>query len=276
VANVLAIEYRQGIEDAWGNIAQFVPRLVAFLVILFVGWLVAKLIAKAANVALERMGFDRAVERGGIKRAMEESQYDPSDILAKVIFYALFLIVLVAAFGVFGTNPVSDLLSGVIAYLPNVIVAILIIVITAAIASAAKTLIESTLGGLDYGRVVANIAAGFIVAFGIFAALNQLRIAPEIVTGLYYAVLALIVGSGIIAIGGGGIAPMRRQWERALAKAEEEAPKLRAAQRNRRGTSYEERTLDELQELAADRHVEGRSTMSKDELIGALRAQRGD
>jgi hypothetical protein len=232
VTPVLAVEFERGIEDAWADVAAFVPKFLAFLLILVIGWLIAKAISKAADAILERVGFDAAVERGGIKQALSRSKYDASDILSKIIFYALFLIVLQAAFGVFGPNPISDLLRSVIAYLPNVIAAILIVVITSAIAAAAKTLLESTLGGLSYGRALANVAAGFIIAFGIFAALNQLEIAPEIVNGLYYATLALVVGSGIIAIGGGGILPMRRQWERAMNKVEEEAPRVREARQS--------------------------------------------
>src|SRR5215218_2930356 len=199
------------------------------LVILLIGYFVAKLIAKAAGAILERVGFDRAVERGGIKKALDRSKYDASDILAKIIFYALFLIVLQMAFGVFGQNPISDLLEGVIAYLPKVIAAILIIVIAAAIAAAARELIDATLGGLSYGTALANVAGIAIVVVGIFAALNQLQIAPAIVNGLFYAVLAIIVGSAIIAIGGSGIAPMRSRWENALARYDEEKPKLQQA-----------------------------------------------
>jgi Mechanosensitive ion channel, conserved TM helix len=231
IAATLAVEWSQGIEDAWSNVATFVPKFLGFLVILVVGYLIAKLIAKAANAILERVGFDRAVERGGIKRALERTKYDASDILGKVIFYALFLVVLQMAFGVFGPNPISDLLEGVIAYLPKVIAAILILVIAFAIAAAARELIDATLGGLSYGRVLANIAGAAIVVVGVFAALDQLQIAPAIVTGLFYALLAIVVGSAVIAIGGGGIYPMRARWERALAKYDDEKPNVqRAAQ----------------------------------------------
>ncbi len=224
---ILAVEFEQGIEDAFSNIASFVPKLIGFLVILIIGYLIAKAIGKIADKVLERVGFDEAVERGGIKQALSSSKYDASDIVGKIIFYALFLLVLQLAFGVFGANPVSDLITSIIAYLPKVFVAIIIIVIAAAVAAAAKTLIEGSLGGLSYGKVLANVASAFILAFGVFAALSQLQIAPNIVEGLYYAILALIVGSGIIAIGGGGIAPMRTQWEKAMSKVEEEAPKAK-------------------------------------------------
>src|SRR3954451_19193210 len=202
------IAWSQGVEDAWSNVAAFVPKFVAFLLILLIGYFVAKLIGKAADALLERVGFDRAVERGGIKRALERTKYDASDIVGKVIFYALFLIVLQMAFGVFGPNPVSDLLEGVIAYLPKVVAAIIIVVIASAIAAAARELITSALGGLSYGTNLGNVAAIGIVTVGVFAALNQLQIAPAIVTGLFYAMLAIIVGSAVIAIGGGGIQPM--------------------------------------------------------------------
>jgi hypothetical protein len=226
---ILAIEWSQGVEDAWSDVATFVPRLIAFLVILLVGYLIAKLIAKAADAVLERVGFDRWVERGGVGRALSRSEYDASDLLSKVIFYALLLIVLQLAFGVFGPNPISDLLEGVIAYLPKVIVAIIIIVIAAAIAAAARELIDAALGGLSYGNLLANVTAIGIITVGVFMALDQLQIAPAIVTGLFYAVLAIVVGCTVIAVGGGGIQPMRQRWDRALGRYDMEKPRLQDA-----------------------------------------------
>src|SRR5688572_16416756 len=167
---IAAVDLGQGVEDAWADVASFVPKLLGFLVILVLGWFVAKAIGKIADTALERVGFDEAVERGGIKQALSKSQYDASTILSKVIFYALFLLVLQMAFGVFGQNPVSDLLTGVIAYLPKVVAAIVIVVVASAIAAAAKALIENSLGGLSYGRALANVTAGAIVAVSVFMA----------------------------------------------------------------------------------------------------------
>lgn len=224
-----AISFSKGIEDAWAKVAAFVPRFIAFLVILVIGWFVAKAIAKIVNGILERVGFDEAVERGGVKKALERSKYDASDILAKIAYYAVLLLVLQMAFGVFGTNPVSTLIAGVIAFLPKVFAAIVIIIVAAAIAAAVKEVVQTALGGLSYGRALAGVASGAIVATGVFAALSQLQIAPAIVNGLFYAVLAIFVGSAVIAIGGGGIKPMAAQWEKALARLEEEMPQARQA-----------------------------------------------
>lgn len=224
---MLAIEFSSGIEDAWSDVASFVPKLLGFLVVLVVGYIIAKVVAKIADKALERVGFDRAVEKGGVGRMLESSKYDASDLVGKVIFYALFLIVLQVAFGVFGSNPVSDLIEGVISYLPKVIAAILIIVVAAAIAAAVKELIEASLGGLDYGRGVAIAASVAIITVGAFAALDQLNIAEDIVRVLFTGVVAAFVGIVIVAVGGGGITPMRSRWENTLERYDEEKPKVR-------------------------------------------------
>ena len=217
-----AVDYSRGIEDAWAKVASFVPKFLAFLVVLIVGYLVAKAVAKVADAVLERVGFDRAVERGGVKKALAASKYDASSIVSKVVFYALFLVVLQLAFGIWGPNPVSDLIAGIVAYLPKVFAAIVIVVIAAAIAAAVKEIVESALGGLSYGRTVALGASVAILTIGGFAALSQLQIAPAIVNGLFYAVLAVVVGSAVIAIGGGGIQPMRARWEQALQRWDDE------------------------------------------------------
>ncbi|MEO6653345.1 MAG: hypothetical protein ABIP17_11890 [Ilumatobacteraceae bacterium] len=227
--SLIAVDWGQGLQNAWTDIATFIPKLVFFLLILVIGYLIVKVIAKAVDAILERVGFDRAVERGGIKQALAGSQLDASDILAKLVFYALMLLVLQVAFGVFGPNPVSDMLNDVIAYLPKVIAALLIIIIVAAIAAAVREMIDAALGGLGYGRALANAAGIAITVVGIFAALDQLEVAPAIVTGLFYAALAIVVGCTVIAVGGSGIVPMRSRWENALAKYDEEKPKVQEA-----------------------------------------------
>ena len=221
-------EFRDGLGDAWAAVATFLPKLVGFLLILIIGYFIAKAIARILDRLLERVGFDRWVERGGIKRALARSRYDASSLLSRIVFYVVFLFVLQLAFGVFGPNPISDLIRGVIAYLPNLFVAIIILVVGAAIAAAVKEIVEASLGGLAYGRGLAIAASMAIIVIAFFAALDQLNIAQNIVIGLFYALLAIVVGSTVVAIGGGGIATMRRYWERAANRAELEGPNLRA------------------------------------------------
>jgi hypothetical protein len=233
----LAVDYQGGIENAWSNVITFVPKLLAALLILLVGYFVAKAVAGILNKVLERVGFDRVVERGGVRQVLARSRYDASDILAKLAFWTIMLLVLQLAFGVFGANPVSDLLRGLIAYLPNVFVAILILVIAAAIARAVTDLLSNLLGTVQGGQVLAKGAGVAILVFAIFAALDQLNIAPRIVTGLWYALLAAVVGSVIVAVGGGGIRTMQRYWERAAGSAETRGPELRDQVRASTSTS---------------------------------------
>lgn len=220
------------LEGVWrnglANVIDFVPKFLLFLVILIVGLIVAKLISKALDKLLERVGFDRLVERGGVKKALEKSKFDASDIIAKIVYYTLVLFVLQFAFGVFGPNPVSDLLEGIIAFLPKIIVAIIIVIIAAAIAAGVKTLIQGALGGLPYGKILANIASIFILFLGITAALNQVEIATTVTTPVLITVLAIIAGVIIVGAGGGLIRPMQARWEQWLSKAEAEAPRVKA------------------------------------------------
>ncbi|MDQ2815434.1 MAG: hypothetical protein M3Z75_27205 [Actinomycetota bacterium] len=228
----VAINYGTGVSSAWANVATFVPKFVVFLIILIVGWLIAKVITKAISAVLTRVGFDKAVERGGIKKALESSKYDASDILAKIVYYALMLFVLSTAFGVFGNNPISAYLHAVIAYLPLVFVAIIIVIIASALAAAAKALIENSLAGVSYAKVLGNVVSGLILAFGVIAALDQLHVASNVVNAVLYAALAALVGVVVVAVGGGGINTMSQRWESVAYKYDQEKPKIIESARN--------------------------------------------
>jgi Mechanosensitive ion channel, conserved TM helix len=176
--------------------------------------------------------FDKAVERGGIKKALESSKYDASDILAKIVYYALMLFVLSAAFGVFGTNPVSAYLHAVVAYLPLVFVAIIIVIIASVLAAGAKALIQNSLSGLSYAKALGNVASGLILAVGLIAALDQLHVATNVVNAVLYATLAALAGVVIVAVGGGGIKAMSERWDAAASKYDQEKPRIAEAARN--------------------------------------------
>jgi Conserved TM helix len=224
---VLAIDVQQGLTDAWDSVATFVPKFVGFLVILLIGYIVAKVLAKVVNGVLERVGFDRWVERGSLQTALARSRFDASDILATLTFWTVFLIALQLAFGAFGPNPVSDLLHGLIAFLPRIFVAVVILVIAAALAKVATDMLTATLGAVSGGEWIARAAGAAILVFGVFAALNELLIAPAIVNGLYYAILVAIAGAFIVAVGGGGIRTMQRYWERASSSVETKTQEIK-------------------------------------------------
>ena len=200
---VQAVDYGQGVSDAWSTVATFIPKLLAFLIILLIGWLVAKAVEKILDKVLERVGFDRWVERGGVKRALANSKFDASSILGRIVYYAILLFTLSVAFGVFGPNPISAYLGAVIGYLPKLFVAILILIIAAAVAAAVKGLIENTLGGLSYGKILANAASVLILVIGVVAALNQLQIATAVVNAAYSTALTAAASGPCSSAGSG-------------------------------------------------------------------------
>ena len=248
-----AVDFEQGVSDAWSNIATFIPKLLFFFIVLIVGFLIAKVAAKATNGILERVGFDNAVERGGVKQALAKSQYDASDIVAKLVKYAIILFTLVIAFNVFGPNPISELLQDVIAFLPKLIVAIIIIVVAAAIAKAVKDLVSNMLGGLSYGKTIANIASIFIMFLGVIAALNQVGVATAVTTPVLITILATIGGVIVVGAGGGLIRPMQSRWEGWLNSAERESQNVKAQIRQSGGMKGQADQLkDQYQDQYAD------------------------
>ncbi|MFG3420380.1 hypothetical protein ACIBTZ_02330 [Micromonospora sp. NPDC049460] len=233
-------DFGDAVGDALRSVMLFLPKAVAFVAILVVGWLIAKAVLKIVDKVLERVGFDRAVERGGIRRALARSRYDASDIVAKLAYYGVLLVTLQLAFGIWGPNPVSDLIAGVIAWLPRAFVAIVIVVVAAAIANAVKDIISGALGGLSYGRILASIASVFILGLGVIAALNQIGVATAVTTPVLVAVLATVGGILVVGVGGGLVRPMQSRWESWLTRAEQEshliATHARAYQAGRRDT----------------------------------------
>jgi mechanosensitive ion channel-like protein len=235
-STLAAIDIGGGLSSAWTSVANFVPKLVAFLVILLIGWIIARVLRAIVATVLRKIGFDRAVERGGVKQMLDRANWDASELIARIVYYAILLIALEVAFGAFGPNPISDILTTIVAWLPRLIVAILIIIVAGAIARVVRDLVGRLLSSLSYGRMLGTIAAVFIWGLGIIAALNQIGVATAVTTPVLVTVLATIGGIAVVGFGGGLIRPMQQRWETWIGRVEDQLPATGAhAQAYQRG-----------------------------------------
>ena len=226
-ATLLAADFTQPVVDGLRSVATFVPKLLGAVLILAIGYLIAKAIAKVLDRVLERVGFDGYVERGGIKKALARSSYDASDVLSKLVFFVIFLPFLSAAVGALGISALQQPLAQFIALLPRIVVALVLVVIGSVLAGIAKRFVDSAVGGLSYGRFLGYAAAGLILLGFVKSALDQVGIATTVTGPVLNALLFAAAGIAIVGVGGGLVVPMQRRWENALRRGSDEAQNLR-------------------------------------------------
>lgn len=219
---------QQGIDDLIG----FLPRLIGFLLILLVGWLVAKALGKLVAVALEKAGTDRALASSGstgdyVARVAPDAS--PSRLIGQVVFWFVLLGALSIAIASLGIAALNDFLAEVFSYLPNVVVAILIFVVASALAGWLGRTGSSLFGTTPSGRLLATLAPVLVMAIGVFMILNQLRIAPAIVTITYASLLGAAALGFALAFGLGGRAVAGRMLEDAYRRRQTERVTPRAA-----------------------------------------------
>ncbi|MGH2482160.1 MAG: mechanosensitive ion channel family protein [Ktedonobacteraceae bacterium] len=212
----------QGIVNAFthalGTVFDFIPRLVGFLIILLVGWIVAYAVQKVVTLLLHKVGFERFAERAGLTRLEQRMgmRMDTAGILGKIAFWFVFLIFLIPAFDSLQLATISNILNTIVAYLPNVFVAVLVLFLGTLLAVFAGDMVRGATRASRLGNpnLLAAIARWAIIAFAAMIALDQLRIAPTLITALFTAItfgLALAFG---LAFGLGGRESAQRWFAR--------------------------------------------------------------
>jgi hypothetical protein len=186
----------------------FIPKLIGFLLILLIGWFVAKALARIVTGLLRKVGFDNFSNRIGLNRFDQRMgvHLDAAGILGQIVFWFIFLIFLVPALESLGITSVTVILNQFIAYIPDVFVAILILFLGALLATVVADIVRglTATAGIGNPNLFAAIARWAILLFAIFMALSQLRIAPAIVELLFSAI---VFGSALafgLAFGLGG------------------------------------------------------------------------
>src|SRR5205085_6794035 len=187
--------------NALNLVFTFIPKLIGFLVILLVGWIVATVVSKALTFLLRKVGFDRMANRIGLTRFEQRMgiTLDAAGVLGKIVYWFLFLIFLVPAVDALGLTTVSAILGTVIAYIPNVFVAILVLFLGTLAATFVADIVRGATASANVGNpnIFAAIARWAIIGFASLIALEQLQIAPALINELF----AAVVGAAAIAFG---------------------------------------------------------------------------
>jgi hypothetical protein len=201
-----AVQIAQSLQRGLDAVIGFIPNLVGCLVILFIGYLIARLVKAGVAKLLEAVGLDRALSGSQAGTYVERMSPGarPSRLVAVVAFWFIFIYAIAAAIGALKIPALTGFMSNVQNYLPNVIAAVLILVIGVALAGIAGSLVDRLLGDTAAGRMARTVAPTLILAIVAFMVLNQLHIAPAIVTVTYIALIGMLAVAGALAFGLGG------------------------------------------------------------------------
>jgi len=196
-----------------------IPKIIGFVIILVIGWIVAALLAKGVSAALRATHFNDMSQRSGFAGFVRRTgvHTDPTEFVADIAKWFIRLITLVVGFDALGLPAVSDILRQLLLWLPNLAVAIVVLVIGGLAANALAALVRGATAEADIGHpeLLANIARVAVWAFAIVVAVNQIGIARELVNTLFMASVGAIALALGLAFGIGGrdtAAEIVREW----------------------------------------------------------------
>ena len=199
----------------------WVPALIGAIVVLLIGYIVARVVSSLVGRVGQGAGLDRALHSGPGGSMVARVVRRPSLLLGTVVFWAIFLSAISLAASVLHIKALTAFVGAVWGYLPNVVAALAIFIIAGLIATAVATLARRVMGDTGIGRVVAAGVPILVMTIATFMILNQLKIAPAIVTITYAALLGAIALGSALAFGLGGRDVAARMLEGAYTNVQE-------------------------------------------------------
>ncbi len=213
------LSFSDRLQESFAQIYQYVPALFGALVILFAGYLLARLFEKGTEKVLRRIRFNDLLERGGVMDAVERagSRVNPTRIGSNLVFWFVMFTVMLVAANALGLQSLANVFSELVSYIPSVIAAIVIIIVGIVLGGFVGGLIMASAGGLHGGPTLARVGKGGVIVLAVFMALQELGVASEIVTtafailfGAVALALALSFGLGNRDLAG----EVTREWYR--------------------------------------------------------------
>jgi hypothetical protein len=205
----------------------WIPEVLGAILILVVGYFVAKLIGNVVARALGRVGFDRALRAGPGGEYVQKVTGQPSRLLGMLAYWAVWVGAISLAVTTLGINALTDFVASVYAYLPHVVAAVLIFLVAGAVSAAVAALATRLMGDTSLGKIVATAAPILVMTVATFMILDELLIAQTIVTITYAGLVGAIALASALAFGLGGREVAGQMLQGAYEKGRESKEQLK-------------------------------------------------
>jgi hypothetical protein len=247
------MRFLERLQDSFAQLAEYVPALLGALVILFAGYLLARLVERASERLLRSIKLNEALERGGVIQAVERSgsHLNPARVLANLLFWLVMFLVIIVAASWLGLDSLAHVFNELVGYIPSVISAIVIVIVGLVLGRFVGGLIMASAGAVSGGPTLARVGRWGVVVLAIFMALQELGVATEIVTTAFAILFGAVALALALAFGLGNrelAAEVTRAWYR---RYQAERAAIDAAERAAEAADEAERAADEHAEPAA-------------------------
>lgn len=198
----------ESLRSFWAQFVYFIPQLVVALLLLIVGWLVAKLFRKGMIKLLRLVRLDVAAEKAGVEDFLLQGgvQYTTVTILANLIYWFIMFAVTLAVLNSLGLAAAADLFNRIILYIPNVIVAVLVLIFGTLFAKLVRGVTFTYLSnvGIAGAEFVSHLAQWSLLVFVVSVALEQLAIGGQVLVSAFQIAFGALCLALALAFGLGG------------------------------------------------------------------------
>ena len=200
-----------------GQLAFLLPPILAALVLLVAGYFLARQVQRWVDATLLRLNFKAVADAGGITEAVERTgkRLDPGSAVAKLAFWLVMLVVILLASTALGLESINEMFGAMIGFLPTLIAALVIVVLSVIMGEFVRVVLLASAGTVAGVPTLAKLAKATVVLIGVFMALTEVGVAPEIVTTAFTLILGAVALAAGLAFGLGNrdlAGELTRKW----------------------------------------------------------------
>lgn len=233
------VHIEHSIQTAADKVFAFLPALIGAILFLVIGYIIAKIIQKVIQKALGKARFDRALHVSPAGKFLYKIFESPAAVVAKLAFYAVFLLFISFAVSALNIPTFNHILNGVFSYIPKIIASVIIFLVASAITGGAEVFIRRVLGKSPLAKIVGAVLPVITLSIAVFMILNQLEIAPAIVNITYTAILGAMSLGLALAFGLGGKEVAAQILSQAYESAQASAPTFKSAARDAKANTQQ-------------------------------------
>ncbi len=182
------------------QIGQFLVSILLVLVILIIGWVISKLIKAIVTKGLRALKLDQLSDSIELDKMLEKGgiSYSLSELIGVICYWLALLVTFMVAINAVGLTVAADLLKQVVAYIPNVIAAIFILILGMFVATLLRNIVQTAANnaGLSQSKLLSKVVEVIVIVFAVFVALEQLNIGIRI-TEMTVSIILASIGLGL-------------------------------------------------------------------------------